>query len=95
MAAPFLAFDHLTQFSFGGVGTQVRHSILSVIWFAIVWEMWKERNNRVFNGKECSMSRLVDKIKLLSFSWLKMKLVQLSLNYHGWCLNPLATVGYG
>jgi len=84
----FYALDHFNQFDFGGGGPQVRQSVLNVIWFANVWEIWKERNNRIFNGKECSIMRLVDKIKLLSFSWLKEKFVQFSFNYHGWCLVP-------
>jgi len=76
-------------------GPRVRHAFFSVIWFANVWEIWKERNNGIFNGKDCSILRLVDKIKLLSFSWLKEKFVQFSLNYHGWWLSPLAMLGYG
>jgi hypothetical protein len=95
MALPFVASDHFNQFNFGGGGPRVRHSFMCVIWFATVWEIWKERNNRIFNGKECPILRLVDKIKLLSFSWLKETFVQFSLNYHGWWLNPLAVLGYG
>ena len=92
--APFSPSDHFTQFRLGGGGPHMRKSLLNVIWFATVWELWKERNNRIFKSKECSILQLVDKIKLLSFSWLKMKL-HLSLNYHGWWLNPLAMLGYG
>jgi len=94
MVLPFGATDHFNQFDFGGGGPRMRHSLLSVIWYATVWEIWKERNNRIFKGKECSILRLVDKIKLLSFSWLKEKF-QFSLNYHGWWLSPLAMLGYG
>lgn len=82
MVAPFEISDHCTQFSFDGGGPQVRHTILIVIWFATVYEIWRERNSIIFNTKECSISRLVDKIKSLSFSWLKEKL-QFSVNYHG------------
>jgi len=52
----------------------VQHKILNVIWFANVWEIWKERNNKIFNDKECSIMRIVDKIKSLSYSWLNEKL---------------------
>lgn len=92
--APFSPSDHFTQFKLGGGGPHMRQSRLNVIWFATVWELWKEINNKIFKSKECSILQLVDKIKLLSFSWLKMKL-HLSLNYHGWWLNPLAMLGYG
>jgi len=87
---PLYASNHFTQFSFGGGGSQVRQSILNVIWFATMREIWKEINNIIFNGKECSIMRIVDKIKLLSFLWLKEKFVMFSFNYHGWLLRPLA-----
>ena len=94
-AAPFSPPDHFTQFRLGGGGPQMRQYLLTVIWFATVWELWKERNNMIFKFKECSILRLVDKIKLLSLSWLRMKYVHLSFNYHGWWLNPLVMMDYG
>ena len=69
-AAPLYVSDHFTQLCFGG-GPQVRFTILIAIWFATVWEIWKERNNRILNAKECSITRIVDKIKSLSFSWFE------------------------
>lgn len=30
----------------------MRQSLLNVIWFATVWELWKERNNIIFKSKE-------------------------------------------
>jgi len=54
-----------------------------------------KRNNRIFNDKECPIMRIVDKIKSFSFSWLKEKYFQISLNYHGWWLSPLAMLCYG
>jgi len=78
------ATDHFNQFSYGGGGSNVRQSILHLIWFATVWEIWKERNNMILNGKECSITLLVDKIKLLSYSWWKAKFVDFPFNYHGW-----------
>jgi len=84
---------HFTQFCVGGGGSQVQQTILNVVWFAIVWEIWKERNNKIFNDKECLILRIVDKIKSLSYSWLREKF-QVSLNYHGWWLSPLAVLGY-
>jgi hypothetical protein len=34
-------------------------------WFATVWEIWKERNNRLFTYKSCSVLQMVD-----NFTWL-------------------------
>jgi len=48
-AAPFYVSDHFNQFSFSGGISKVHCSIIQAIWFATVWEIWKERNNRLFN----------------------------------------------
>jgi len=67
MVTPFDVKDHFTQFIVGGGGSQVRSTLLNAIWFDTVWEIWKERNNRIFKVKECSIMQIVDKIKSLSF----------------------------
>jgi len=54
-ALPSVPADYLNQFGFiGGMCSIRRKSLMHLIWFATVWEIWKERNNRLFNGKECS-----------------------------------------
>jgi len=95
VATPFQVSDHLNQFSYTGGTTKVHRSILQVIWFTVVWEIWKERNNRLFNVKECSVNQVVDKIKSLAFTWLKTKYISLPLNYHGWWLSPFTMLGIG
>jgi hypothetical protein len=66
--------SHFNHFGFlGGVAKSKQH-ILQAIWFATVWEIWKERNNRVFNDRKCTIIQVVDKIKSTSFMWLKGKL---------------------
>jgi hypothetical protein len=49
---PYDISGHFNQFSFIGGAAKSKRSILQVIWFATVWEIWKERNNRVFNDKK-------------------------------------------
>jgi len=90
---PYVVADHFIQFSYGSDGSKVRQAIMHLIWFATVWEIWKERNNRIFIAKECSITQVVDKIKLLSYRWLKVKTVDCLFNYHGWWLNPLVMLG--
>jgi hypothetical protein len=74
---------------------KARGAILQVIWFATTWEIWKERNNRLFNGKDSSIHQVVDRIKLLAFMWLKEKFHFLPLNYHAWWLSPFTILGIG
>ena len=93
--APSQVLAHFTQFSVsGGIGNK-RRSITQVIWFATVWEIWKERNNRLFNDKQSTVTQVVDKIKSLTFRWLKAKYVTLPFNYHGWWLSPFTMLGIG
>jgi len=69
------------------------HPFLKIIWFASVWVLWKERNNRVFQHTASNPSTLIEKVKLNYFLWLKSKHVTFSYNYHEWrkhlllCLN--------
>jgi hypothetical protein len=87
---------HFTQFNYvGGSSKDVCQSILQVIWYAIVWELWKERNNRLFIDINCSVIQLVEKIKSLIFMWLKAKFTTLPFNFHGWCLSPFIMLGIG
>jgi hypothetical protein len=87
--------SHFNQFSFLGGVAKSKQFILQAIWFATAWEIWKERNNRVFNAKFCSIHQVVDKIKSTTFRWLKGKYINLSLNYHGWWLSPFTLLGIG
>ena len=92
---PFAVGDHFIQFIALGGLAKMCQSILQVLWFATSWEIWKERNNRLFNGKQCSTLQVVDKIKAQSFLWLKAKFPSLHLNYHGWWLSPFTILGFG
>jgi len=87
--------DHFNQFSCsGGIGNK-RRSLLQVIWYATVWEIWKERNNRLFNGSESPVLQVVDRIKAISYMWLKEKYITLPFNFHGWWLSPFTILGIG
>ena len=60
--------DHFLQFnSIGGNCFKVWMSILHLIWYATIWEIWKEINNMLFNDKECSIPQIMNKIKSLTF----------------------------
>ena len=91
----FIFLDHFNQFTFSGGISKVRRSIIQVIWFATVWEIWKERNNIQFNDKVSSVTQVVENIKSLAFTWLKAKFVSLPFNYHGWWLSLFAILGIG
>lgn len=48
-------------------GSRVRRSFMHLIWFAYVWVIWQERNDTIFKNTKKSMTRLLDKVKYMSF----------------------------
>jgi len=95
MVLPFDVAGHFNQFSSLGDAAQSRRLISQVIWFATVWEIWKEIKNRIFNAKECTILQVVDKIKSLAYRWLKVKFSTLPFNYHCWWLSSFTLLGIG
>jgi len=78
--------------SASGCGTLefVNHLFLHCSFFGSVWHhilCW------VGLSTVAPFVRIVDKIKLLSFSWLKETFI-FSFNYHGWWLSHFAMLGY-
>jgi len=44
--------DYFIQFSQSADSSKSRCSSLQLVWFSVVWEIWRERNNRLFNNKK-------------------------------------------
>lgn len=70
--------DHFNQFGYLTGGSKARQSIMSKIWFSFVWVIWKERNTRTFSKNEDYIHHLSNKVKLLSYMWLKAKYINLT-----------------
>ncbi|GAU51356.1 hypothetical protein TSUD_413040, partial [Trifolium subterraneum] len=85
--------DHFVQFTSLAGGSRKRRSFLQLFWLACVWVVWRERNHRLFRGSACSVHHQLDKIKLISFRWLKATSVTLASNYHSWWSSPLLCLG--
>jgi len=85
--------NHYVQF--GQLCGFPRHShlFLKLIWFACVWTIWKENNNRTFNNKVMDLHQMIDKVKLMSFMWLKANMKSFAYNYHEWWCNLLSCTG--
>lgn len=52
-------------------------------------------NNRLFTDKICSVIQVVDKIKSITFMWLKARFITLPFNLHGWWLSPFTMLDIG
>lgn len=84
---------HFVQFIHMAGLSRFSYSYLRLIWFASVWVIWKERNNRVFNNVALNPSVLLEKVKLNSFLWIKSKHVAFSYSHHDWWQHPLQCMG--
>jgi len=71
---------HHLQFCYMAGLPRCTHSYLKGIWYACVWVIWKDRNDRLFQNVASHPSVFIGKIKLNSFLWVKAK--QISFNYY-------------
>jgi len=62
---------------------------MQIIWLSVASKIWKERNNRIFKGKEDNLLALGERAKLQSFWWLKSKYVNFDFDYQEWRRSPL------
>ena len=63
--AHFLRFTHYLG------GMKACRCFLQLLWLLCVWLIWHERNNKLFNNSQLSISELMDKVKFHSYWWLK------------------------
>lgn len=73
--APVTGRDYFLLFGNHAGLLRSSHLFLKIIWLAFVWLIWKEQNNRVFHHKTSYSYSIADKIKMLSFLWLKSNLI--------------------
>jgi len=86
-------WDHYHPFGqLDGFARQA-HLFLKIIWFACSWTIWKERKNWIFNNNYLELHQMLEKIKLLSFTWLKAKSIHFAYTYHEWWQHPLICMG--
>jgi hypothetical protein len=85
--------QHFIQFTSMAGLPRSTYTFLKIIWFASVWVLWKERNNRVFQNKVSTPYALVEQVKLNSFLWLKSKQVNFGYSYHDWWQHPILCMG--
>jgi hypothetical protein len=71
-----------------GVGTKKLRKAGWLIWHAVVWGVWKARNDRIFNDKSVEVVELVDHIKVLSWQWSLAILYMEPCLFYKWCWNP-------
>jgi hypothetical protein len=65
------------------------HKGVLMVWHAVVWALWRARNDKIFNDKEVNVEELFDKIQISSWKWLIAKKISAPCLFYEWCVNPL------
>ncbi|XP_045809826.1 uncharacterized protein LOC123904180 [Trifolium pratense] len=82
----FMAFGELFNVKDKG---RIRH----LVWLATTWNLWKVRNNVIFNGDILDASALLEEIKLTSWLWFSRRFGRKAcIPFSSWCLDPLSCI---
>jgi hypothetical protein len=58
------------------------------IWHSVVWNIWRARNDMIFNEKIGEVDALVDDIKVLAWRWWLGRSNSPACMFYEWILNP-------
>jgi hypothetical protein len=73
--------SHASQFCSSYLFGKENQSCLYVICVACCWQIWKEKNNRVFVQKNMTITLMFDKVKILIWWWLNGKKIIIYLRF--------------
>lgn len=59
-----------------------------LIWHAVVWSIWRGRNDRIFNNVICGAVELVEAIKVLSWRCMLSSFERAGEFVYEWCSCP-------
>jgi hypothetical protein len=69
-------------------GKKLLNEIL-MVWHAVIWILWRVRNNKIFSGKSILVDNVLEKIKCTSWKWLLATETNLHCSFYKWRVNPL------
>jgi len=85
--------QHFHQFCLMAGLPRSTQSFFTGIWFATVWEIWKDRNNHIFQNEKTHVLGLLEKVKRISFLWMKARNASFIYCYYDWWTHPLMCMG--
>ncbi|GLT28862.1 hypothetical protein SLA2020_037660 [Shorea laevis] len=65
-------WNHLIQHA-GLFNNKFAKEAWKVIWFAVAWNMWLWRNQKIFKAKLEPQDKMIEVIKFQTFQWIKAK----------------------
>jgi hypothetical protein len=62
---------------------------IMIVWHAVMWVIWRVRNDKIFSDKSIILEDVFDRIKCNSWRWLLARKPISHCLYYEWCVNPL------
>ncbi|GAU37496.1 hypothetical protein TSUD_275480 [Trifolium subterraneum] len=59
-----------------------------LVWHAVIWVLWRLRNERIFSGTIVEPSEIFDRVQYVSWKWLLAIKVNSPCLFYEWCVNP-------
>ncbi|XP_057774897.1 uncharacterized protein LOC130993878 [Salvia miltiorrhiza] len=82
---------HFSTFSNLGKGKR-SGKFLASMWMCTIWQLWKERNDSRFEGKQRDVKSMIAEIKTRMWSWNKIfDLLDQEQNLSLWCSQEIST----
>jgi hypothetical protein len=82
----FLVFGNMVRLKKGD-------RVSRLIWLATMWNIWRHRNNVIFNGAIPDAINLLNDIKYVAWFWLSNRWGRNSnFSFMSWCLDPLGCI---
>ncbi|GLT38858.1 hypothetical protein SLA2020_130760 [Shorea laevis] len=78
--------EHFKQHA-GLIGNIKFTAAWMVIWYAVIWSIWLQRNKVTFNDGQVEEEELVEMVKYRSFYWVRANLVP-DLSIETWKADP-------
>jgi hypothetical protein len=62
---------------------------VGMIWHAVVWSIWRARNDIIFNNLTRDVEEVVEEIKVMSWRWGLSRLETTACLFYEWQWNPI------
>ncbi|KAK2412461.1 hypothetical protein QL285_047651 [Trifolium repens] len=59
-----------------------------MVWHAVIWALWRSRNDRIFTNTILSQEEIFDRVRVNSWKRLLAKKTSLTCLFYEWCMDP-------